>query len=64
MSFFLLGTRAVIREDFADTENLVNICLFSLISTSDFVGVRRSLAMGTLDTFQDNNKMDSNYPIC
>jgi len=48
---FLLGTRAVIREDFADTENLVSICLFSLISASDFVRVLRSLTVGALDTF-------------
>lgn len=36
VGFFLLGTRAVIREDFTDTGNLVSICLFGLISTSDF----------------------------
>lgn len=35
----------------ADIENLASICLFSLISTSDFVRVLRSLTVGTLDTF-------------
>lgn len=48
---FLLGTRAGIRKDFADIENLVSIRFFSLISTSYFCWVLRSLTMGTVDTF-------------
>lgn len=51
MGFFLLGTTTVIREDIADIENLVSICLFSLISVSDFARVLRSLTVGALDTF-------------
>lgn len=51
VGFFLLGTTTVIREDFADIENLVSICLFSLISVSDFARVLRSLTVGALDTF-------------
>lgn len=46
-----MGTRDVIREDFADTENLVSICFSSLILTSGFIRVLRSLAVGAVDTF-------------
>lgn len=49
--FFLTATREVIREDFADTENLVSMCFSSLISTSGFVRVLRSLAVGAVDAF-------------
>lgn len=46
-----VGSEAVIRDGFADAENMSSICFSSLMSTSDFVSVLPSLTVGALDAF-------------